>query len=137
MKRRRIRALALASQTRLAVVAAVWLSLFAYAGRPLLAGAAAAGLAPALGWSLLLALALIPALPMLAGRRSAAHWTGYAILGLFSTLLALVFVGDIVRGVYALARWAVSAQTWPLLDPRALSLATLGAAGALTLVGLV
>jgi predicted MPP superfamily phosphohydrolase len=137
MKRRRIREIALASQTRLAVVAALWLSLFAYAGRPLLAGAAAAGLAPALGWVVLFALALIPALPMLAGRRSAAHWSGYAILGLFSTLLALVFVGDVIRGAYALARWAFFPATWPLLDPRAMSLTILGAAGALTLVGLV
>ena len=137
MKKRRIREIALASQTRLALVAAVWLSLFAYAGRPLLAGAAAAGVAPAFAWTLLLAAAVLPTLPMLAGRRSAAHWSGYAILALFSTLLVLVIVGDVVRGAYTLVRWAVPAQTWPLLDPRTLSLTILGAAGALTLVGLV
>lgn len=137
MKRRRIREIALASQTRLALVGAVWLSLFAYAGRPLLAGAAAAGLAPVAAWSMLFVLAFVPALPMLAGRRSALHWTGYAILGLFSTLLALVVVGDVIRAGYALARWAISGQTWPLLDPRTLSLTILGASGALTLVGLI
>ncbi|MGZ5444136.1 MAG: metallophosphoesterase [Thermoanaerobaculia bacterium] len=136
MTKRRIREIALASQTRLALTAAVWLSLFAYAGRPLLAGAAA-GLAPALGWTLLFVAALLPALPMLLGTRSSIHWTGYATLALFSTLFVLVIVGDVVRGAYTLARWAVSAQTWPMLDPRAVSLTILGAAGALSLVGLV
>ena len=136
-KKRRIRELALASQTRLAVLAAVWLSLFAYAGRPVLAGAAAAGLAPAIAWALLIAVAALPLLPMVAGRRSAAHWSGYAVLAVFSTLLVLVFVGDVLRGAYMLARWAVSAQTWPLVDPRTVSLGILGAAGALSLVGLV
>ena len=137
MKKRRIREIALASQTRMAFVVAVWLSLFAYAGRPLLAGAAAAGVAPAIAWTLLLAAAVLPALPMVAGRRSAAHWSGYAILALFSTLLVLVIVGDVLRGAYELARWAMSAQTWPMLDPRTLSLTILAAAGALTVVGLV
>jgi predicted MPP superfamily phosphohydrolase len=115
------------------VVAAVWMSLFAYAGRPILAGAAAAGLAPAIGWMVLAAFAIVPALPLIAGRRSAAHWSGYAILALFSTLLVLVIVGDVVRGAYTLARLAIPA--WPLLDPRAVSLTILGTAGALTLVG--
>ncbi len=133
MKRRRIREIALASQTRLAVVAAVWMSLFAYAGRPILAGAAAAGLAPAIGWTVLAAFAIVPALPLIAGRRSAAHWTGYAILALFSTLLVLVIVGDVVRGANTLVRLAIPA--WPLLDPRAVSLTILGTAGALTLIG--
>jgi predicted MPP superfamily phosphohydrolase len=135
MSKRRLRALALASQTRIAAMAAVWLSLFAYAGRPLLAGAAAAGVAPALAWAMLFAVALLPALPMVAGRRSAAHWSGYAILALFSTLLVLTLVGDVLRGAFTLARWAI--PTWPMLDPRTLSLAILGAAGALTLVGVV
>lgn len=135
MKKRRIREIALASQTRLALVAAVWLSLFAYAGRPLLAGAAAAGLAPALGWTLLFVAALLPAMPMLLGTRSSIHWTGYATLALFSTLLVLVFIGDVVRAAYALARFALSAS-WPILDPRAVSLTILGAAGALSLIGL-
>ncbi|HUR82127.1 MAG TPA: metallophosphoesterase [Thermoanaerobaculia bacterium] len=133
MKRRRLREIALASQTRLALVAAVWMSLFAYAGRPILAGAAAAGLAPGIGWAVLAAFAIVPALPLVAGRRSAAHWSGYAILALFSTLLVLVIVGDVVRGAYTLARLVIPA--WPLLDPRAVSVTILGTAGALTLIG--
>ena len=116
---------------------AAWLLLFAYAGRPLLAGAAAAGLAPALAWIALFGAALIPALPLLLGRRSAAHWSGYVVLAVMSTMFVLVIVGDVVRGGYTLARWAVSAQTWPILDPRALSLTILAAAGALSVVGLV
>jgi uncharacterized protein len=137
VKRPRIREIALASQARFAVTALVWLSLFAYAGRPVLAGAAAAGLAPILGWSLLLIAALLPALPLVLGSRSSIHWTGYATLAVFSTLLVLTLVGDVARGVYTLARWALSAQTWPVADPRAVSLAILGTAGALSLVGLV
>ncbi|HVG23897.1 MAG TPA: metallophosphoesterase [Thermoanaerobaculia bacterium] len=135
MSKRRLRELALASHTRMTIAAGVWLSLFAYAGRPLLAAAAAAGLAPAIGWTLVMAAAVIPALPMLAGRRSGAHWSGYAVLALFSTLLVLVLIGDVVRGAYTLLRWA--APTWPLLDPRTVSLTILAAAGALTLVGVV
>jgi predicted MPP superfamily phosphohydrolase len=114
----------------------VWLLLTAYAGRPLLAGAAAAGLAPPLAWSVLLVIALLPLLPLFARRRSAAHWIGYATLAVFSTLFALTIVGDVVRGVYTLARWAVSAQTWPMLDARAVLLTILGTSAALSLIGL-
>ena len=115
---------------------AAWLLLFAYAGRPLLAGAAAAGIAPAIAWAALLMAALVPALPMLTGRGGAAHWSGYAVLAVMSTMFVLVIVGDVVRGVYALARWAVPAA-WPALDARALSLTILAAAGALSIVGVV
>lgn len=134
---RRPRVLALASQSRIALTVAVWLSLFAYAGRPLLAGAAAVGMAPAMAWGLLCVTALLPLLPWLLRGRRSAHWTGYATLALFSTLLALVIVGDLVRGAYSLIRWAVSAQHWPMLDTRAMSLTILGTAGALSLIGLV
>lgn len=135
--KRRIRELALASQTRMAVMIGAWLSLFAYAGRPLLAGAAAAGVAPAIAWTALLAAAIVPVLPLLLGRRSAAHWTGYVVLALMAPMLVGVVVGDVVRGLYTLARWAISAQTWPMLDPRAVSLTILGVAGALSFVGLL
>lgn len=114
-------------------MAALWLGLFAYAGRPLLAGAAAAGLAPAAAWSILFVLALLPAATTFSRRAQA--W-GYAILGVFSTLLVLMVVGDLARGVYHLARWTASAQTWPLLDPRGVLLTILGASGVLSLVGL-
>ncbi|HEV7768740.1 MAG TPA: hypothetical protein VGQ76_27355, partial [Thermoanaerobaculia bacterium] len=126
------RAIALASQSRLVLIAAVWLSLFAYAGRPILAGAAAAGIAPAGAWTILFVLSLLPLLPFLVQR---GHWTGYATLALFSSLLVLVLLSDIARGVYFLAR-ATLGQTWPMLDTRTLSLAILGMAGVLSLVGL-
>jgi predicted MPP superfamily phosphohydrolase len=123
---RRPRALALASQSKLAVMSFIWLALFAYAGRPLLAGAAAAGLAPAAGWTLLLALAALPAFSMFTRK---AQLTGYAILGVFSTLLVLVVLGDVVRLVSLLARWPLNA--------RSLSLGILAATAALSAIGLV
>jgi uncharacterized protein len=134
--RSRIRALALASQTRLVLFAAVWLSLFIYAGRPLLVGAAIAGIAPVFAWSALAIFATLPLLSFWNRESTITSWAGYAILALFSTLLVLVFLGDVVRGVYALARWTFAAQTWPLLDPRGIALTILGASGALSLVGL-
>ncbi len=141
MKRKRLRAIALASQTRILVSAAVWLSLFAYAGRPLLVAAAALGLAPAVAWSTLLAVALLPLLPLIyrrtEGNRSLPHWIGYATLAVFSTLLVLVLVSDVLRAAYHLARWALSTQTWPMLDPRAVALTILGTAAVLSVVGLM
>ncbi|HYI13241.1 MAG TPA: metallophosphoesterase [Thermoanaerobaculia bacterium] len=129
--RDRFRTATLASHTRVVAMAAVWLALFAYAGRPLLAGAAAAGLAPAFGWSALLVLAALPLLSLY--RRS--NWGGYAVLGVFSTLFFLVVIGDVVRGVYALMRTLAFADSWPMLDARGLSLTILGTAGVLSLVG--
>jgi predicted MPP superfamily phosphohydrolase len=134
---KRARAVALASPARIVFVAAVWLSLFAYAGRPLLAGAAAAGLAPAIGWITLLMLSLLPMLPILRRDARALHWIGYTTLALFSTLFGLVMVGDVVRLLWFAARSVPFAQSWPMLDPRALSLTILGASGALSLIGLV
>jgi predicted MPP superfamily phosphohydrolase len=126
------RAIALASQSRIVLFAAIWLSLFAYAGRPVLAGAAAAGIAPAGAWSILFVLSLLPLLPFLARR---GHRTGYTILAIFSSLLVLVLLSDVARGVYVLAQW-MAGRSWPMLDARTLSLGILGAAGALSLVGL-
>lgn len=131
----RIREAVLASQVRLIVLGAVWLSLFVYAGRPVLVGAAAAGLAPAIAWALLVVLAALPALPMFVrrtdahGQRTAAHWIGYATLGVFSTLLVLVLLGDVVRLGAHLLRIA--------FDPRAAGLVILAGAGALSLIGFV
>lgn len=126
------RAIALASQSRIVLFAAIWLSLFAYAGRPVLAGAAAMGVAPAGAWTILLVLALLPLLPFLARR---AYTTGYTILALFSSLLVLVLLSDVARGVYLFAR-AMAGQSWPLLDTRILMLAILGTAGVLSVIGL-
>jgi hypothetical protein len=133
---RRAREHVLASQTRIALVAALWLALCAYAGRPLLAGFAAAGMERSHAWIAWFVASLLPLLPLRRGER-VAHWIGYATLALFSTLLALVFVTDIARGVYHLADWTISAQAWPMLDPRAVSLTILAAAGALSLIGFV
>jgi hypothetical protein len=114
-------------------MAAAWLGLFAYAGRPVLAGAAAAGIAPAGAWTILFVLSLLPLLPFLVRR---GHWGGYATLALFSSLLVLVLLGDVVRVVYRVAQWALAGgQSWPMLDARILSLAILGTAGVLSVVG--
>lgn len=132
---KRARTAALTSHAGIIVAALLWFALFAYAGRPLLAGAAAAGLTRAGAWGVLLAVSLLPILPFLRRNDRVLHWIGYTTLAFFSTLLALVFIGDIVRGLYALARLAAFAQSWPLLDPRALSLGILAAAGALSAIG--
>jgi predicted MPP superfamily phosphohydrolase len=131
---RTIRAITAGSPTRAVLVAAVWLAAFAYAGRPLPAGAAAVGLPAAVGWLAILVLSVIPAFPLFTRR---AHFTSYTVVAIFSTLLVLVFVSDVLRGVYFLARWAISAQTWPLPDPGAIALTILGAAAALSFVGLL
>jgi predicted MPP superfamily phosphohydrolase len=133
MKRRPIRAIAMASQAKLAMMSLVWLALFAYAGRPLLAGAAAAGFAPFAGWLALLTLAAIPAFTMFTRR---AQLAGYTILGIFSTLLVLVAAGDLTRALYAFARWSLQQSHWPPLDARAVSLTVLGASALLSIVGL-
>src|SRR5712691_11325081 len=97
--------------------AVLWLSLFAYAGRPLIAAARAGGLTPAIAWLVLFAFSLLPILPVLARRadplrkRSLLHWTGYATLAVFSTLLILVALGDVVRLTFLIARATVPSQT--------------------------
>jgi predicted MPP superfamily phosphohydrolase len=107
---------------------AVWLGLFAYAGRPLLVAAHAGGVGPAVAWSLLVGLAFLPLLPFML-KRPLTSWIGYATLGIFSLLLVLVAVSDVVRLVLLLARAVVPAQT--------ISFAILAAAGGLSLVGLL
>jgi predicted MPP superfamily phosphohydrolase len=130
--RKPTRAVAFASQTRIIGMAALWLSLFAYAGRPVLAGAAAAGIAPIGAWAILFGLSLLPLLTTFLHR---AHWSGSLTLALFSTLLVLVLAGDVFHGLYLLLRFAAG-QSWPLLNARAMSLSILGAAGVMSLVGL-
>jgi predicted MPP superfamily phosphohydrolase len=132
----RSRALALASHTRFLLLITVWISLFVYAGRPLLIGAAVAGIAPSVAWIALLLLAGIPALSWWNRDSSVTNWTGYAILAVFSSLLVLVALSDVVRVIYAVARWTLSGQSWPLLDPRGMAMAVLLAAGTMSLVGL-
>jgi predicted MPP superfamily phosphohydrolase len=105
----------------------VWLSLFAYAGRPLLVAAHAGGIAPGIAW---LSLLLCSALPLMAVliRRPSTHLIGYATLGVFSLLLVLVAFSDVVRLSYLLAHVAINS--------RAVSFSVLGTAVALSVVGL-
>ncbi len=141
--KKRIRTLALNGTipARLAL-ALLWLSLFVYAGRPILVLARAGGVAP-LAWAFLVLSAALPLLPWWSAvsggermekprrqewRRSTAHWIGYATLGVFSTLLVLVAMSDLLRLAFVILPGAVPAQT--------LSIAVLGAAGVLSLVGL-
>lgn len=132
----RIRTLALNASPRFALFLAIWISLFVYAGRPLLIGAAAMRIAPWMAWSGLMLLAVLPLLTFVFRGRDALHWIGYATLAVFSLLLALVLVSDIARGVYVFARWALEAERWPVVDPRDVALTILGAAGVLSLIGL-
>ncbi|HEX9161298.1 MAG TPA: metallophosphoesterase, partial [Thermoanaerobaculia bacterium] len=127
---RKIRALVLdgALPSRLALIA-VWLSLFAYAGRPLLVAAHVEGIAPAIAWSALFCCSLLPMLPALARRtdpllkRSLLHWTGYATLGVFSLLLVLVALSDVLRLLVT-------------IGVRTMSFGVLTTAAALSLIGL-
>ena len=131
MKPSRAAALRNSGAPRILLFGLVWMSLFAYAGRPLLVAAHAARVAPAIAWSGLFLIALLPGLPVLVRRtdplqrRSLMHWIGYATLAVFSTLLTLVFLGDIFR-VLAPA----------FVNVRTISFLILGSAGALSLVGL-
>ncbi|HYR29152.1 MAG TPA: metallophosphoesterase [Thermoanaerobaculia bacterium] len=125
--KKRLRELALASQTRMLVIGAVWLSLFLYAGRPLLVGAAAAGIAPVAAWAALVILAAMPTLPLFFRGKSLAYSIGYTTLGVFSTLLVLVLAGDVVRLGYHLFRAS--------FDPRLAGLTILAGAGTLSLIG--
>lgn len=112
----------------------VWLSLFAYAGRPLLVAAHAGGVAPAIAWLSLLFCSALPLMPVLGRRtdpllkRSLMHWIGYATLGVFSLLLVLVAFSDVVRLSYLAAHIAINS--------RSISFSVLGAAAALSIVGL-
>jgi len=138
---KRIRSLALhgAAHIRFVLLPALWLALFAYAGRPLVTAARAGGIAPALAWGAVFFLSLLPILPVLTRRgdalrrRSAMHWAGYATLAVFATLLVLVFVGDLVRLASLLASLVTSL---PLISGRAISFSILGAAAALSAIGL-
>lgn len=111
------------------------MSLFVYAGRPLLVAAAAGGVSPVVAWAGLAIAAALPLLPLFTrrsdefSRRSVAHWLGYATLAVFSTLLLMTLAGDIARAVFFFASAAI--------PYRVVSLTALGAAAALSLVGLI
>jgi len=112
---------------RIAVLMTIWFSLFAYAGRPLLIVAHLAGVSRVAAWGGLFLLSLLPLLAL--RRRTLPQFAGYAILGIFSTLLIVVIFGDFLR----LAWWIARAS----LDSRTLTYGSLGAAALLSFVGLV
>lgn len=107
---------------------AVWLSLFAYAGRPLLTAAAAGGIAPAIAWSGLIGLAFVPLLPLVR-KHSVTHWIGYATLAVFSALLVMSVLTDLLRIGLSIGSVAFSHSY--------ISLGALGGAALLSLIGLV
>jgi predicted MPP superfamily phosphohydrolase len=125
------------------------MALYAYAGRPLLVAAqAAGGVTPAVAWSALVALSLLPPLALFQGRRgesirmqSALQWSGYATMAVFSLMLTFVVAGDLIRLSYwliglALSRLPELSAHLPLLDVRRFDLVILGAVSSLSLVGL-
>jgi len=112
---------------RIAVLVTIWFSLFAYAGRPLLTAAHMAGVSRVAAWGGLFLISLLPLLAL--RRRTLPQFTGYATLGLFSTLLIVVLFGDVIRLSWWIARGS--------LDGRAFTYASLGAAALLSFVGLV
>jgi len=124
-------------------MAAIWIGLHLYAGRPLVAAARAGGIAPLFIYALLVALSAVSVLPMFAKRtdplrrRTAAHWIGYATMSLFATLLVLVLLSDVVRLSYCALQALVATHAWPLISVPRLSAGILGGALALFLVGLV
>jgi predicted MPP superfamily phosphohydrolase len=120
---------------RVALVAAIWIGLHIYAARPLLIAAAAGGVAPLVAWSLVLLMPFVSILPLIARRvhslrlRSLTSWTGYTSISVFSILLVLVLMSDVVRVSLLVLQASVSVRT--------LSFATLAAAGLLAVIGLV
>jgi len=112
-----------AAHIRFVILPALWLALFAYAGRPLVIAARAHGAPTAVVWCTIFALSLMPAVPSL--RRF-----GYGVLAVFSALFVVGIAGDFVR----LAYWLIARAP---LNARLVSLAVLGTAGALSVIGLL
>jgi uncharacterized protein len=120
-----------AAHIRFVILPALWLALFAYAGRPLVIAARAEGAPAIAAWSFILFSSLLPLLPLLVrGKKSAMHWIGYATLALFSILLTVVAAGDFFR----LGYWIIVRAP---LNARIFSFSLIGVAGALSFVGLV
>lgn len=110
------------------LLGATWVSLFAYAGRPLLTAAAAGGIAPAIAWSGLICLSFVPLLPLVRSH-PVTHWLGYATLAVFSALLVMSVLTDLLRIGVFIGSFAISHSS--------ISLGALGGAALLSLVGLV
>ena len=118
-----------ANLVRAAGLMTVWIALHVYAARPLLVAAAAEGVRPLFAWSVVLVLPFVSMMPLFARRSAFAQWTGYATLSFFSMLLVLVMTSDVLRLTLRILSATVSA--------RAMSFATLAAAGVLAVVGFV
>src|SRR5207245_9731219 len=117
---------------RVASFLTLWIGLHVYAARPLLVAAAAGGVAPMVAWGVVLLMPFVSMLPFIARRsrfRALAHWTGYATMSIFSMLLVLVLTSDLLRLSLRIVSATVSA--------RAMSFATIAAAGVLAIVGFV
>ncbi|MGZ7040315.1 MAG: metallophosphoesterase [Thermoanaerobaculia bacterium] len=133
----RIRSLAInsAAHIRFVLIPAIWLALFAYAGRPIVVAAQAGGIAPFFAWLAVFLLSMLPLLPVLGRRgddlrrRSLTHWAGYTTLGLFSLLLTLGLLSDVFRFVEPFLRATIRPQT--------LSYAVLGSTALLSIIGLL
>src|SRR4051812_30557011 len=132
----RIRTLALNSGApiRFVLLPAIWVALFAYAGRPIVVAAQAGGIRPLFAWFGILILSLLPLLPVLTRRsdglaqRSIMHWAGYSTLALFSLLLVFGVLSDVVRFVDLFIRATIPSH--------ALSFSVLGLTAFLSVVGL-
>ena len=133
----RIRSIALnsAAHIRFVLLPAIWVALFAYAGRPIVVAAQAGGITLPLAWLGVLVLSLLPLLPLFVHRsddltrRSIAHWAGYSTLALFSLLLVLGLFSDVVRFIDLFIRATIPSH--------ALSYGVLGLTAFLSVVGLV
>lgn len=135
-RRSRAVAIAAAAPAKVLLSAAVWLSLFAYAGRPILTAAAAGGVAPALAWAAIVALSAVPLLGFFAGgKRLALQWLAWMTAGLFGVLLGLVALGDLLRLGWGLLDLALRADLAPFPDARTFGVGTLAAALVLSAVG--
>ena len=131
---RRLRSIALrADLLPFVLLPLLWVSLFAYAGRPLVSVTRAAGLPPAIAWCFIFAAALAPILPIVrrrkggVSRRAAPYWIAYSTLAVFSTLLVSVMFADFFRLMAGLASVVVHGG--------ALTMATLATASVLFVVG--
>jgi predicted MPP superfamily phosphohydrolase len=135
--RSRAAATATAAPARFLLFLLVWLSLFAYAGRPLLVSAAAVGVPPVAAWTILFALAALPLVPLIARDRARPllQWSAWMIAALFAVLLGLVFIGDLVR--LAVLALDFAGHSWPVPDSRHIGVTTLAAGIALSLIGFV
>jgi predicted MPP superfamily phosphohydrolase len=148
MKQSKAAALDRLASFRVVLLPLIWVALHLYAGRPLLVAAHARGIAPELAWGGLVGLSALTILPLFArstkdiGVRSVLHWTGYALMSIFSLLLVLVMAGDALRALYWLVRIVAlitpaASTNWPPINIRTLDFSILGGTALLFVIGLI